>query len=154
MKTNLQKTVARGEGGLTLIELLVVVAIIGIISAAAVTNMQSALDKSRQRKTLANMRNLSTAISAYNTDYSELPGNGLTASELEDLLEGNVFNTVDATDAWGYDLAYSSNAGSYTVESYARDGADGPANITPATKTEFDNDMVLVDGRFLNSPEI
>ena len=59
--------------GFTLIELLVVVAIIGIISAIAIPNLLTAIDKSKQQSTIADMRSIGTALSAYHIDNDQFP---------------------------------------------------------------------------------
>ncbi|RMG44292.1 MAG: prepilin-type N-terminal cleavage/methylation domain-containing protein [Acidobacteria bacterium] len=141
------------DRGFTLVELLVSVAIIGILSAMAVVNLRSAIDRSRQRQSMATMRNVASAIEAYNGDNGHLPTNGITAQQLADVLARGVFYSVDTTDGWNNDLVYTSDGASYTVESYGRDLADGPQNITRATRDEYDYDIVLSDGQFSFSPE-
>ena len=141
------------EKGFTLVELLVSVAIVGILASIAVINLTSALDKSRQRQTMATMRNLSTALESYNADNGVLPRNGLTAQQLSDVLSPSLFNAVRTDDGWLRDLVYTTGSGSYTIESYGRDGADGPADITFSQRDQFDFDLILIDGSFRNSPE-
>lgn len=141
------------ESGFTLVELLIVVAIIGIIAAIAVVNFRGALDRSRQTKTMAAMRNMASAINAYQSDHSVLPPDGSTASQLATLLRGGVYNTVEARDGWLNDLVYSTNASQYTLRSYGSDGVNGPGDITRGTRDRFDYDIVLTDGSFTNSPE-
>ena len=51
----------RGQKGFTLIELLIVVAIIGIIAAILIPNLLDALQKAKQKRTVADMRSIGTA---------------------------------------------------------------------------------------------
>ncbi|OYV98709.1 MAG: hypothetical protein B7Z68_00255, partial [Acidobacteria bacterium 21-70-11] len=46
----------RKQKGFTLIELLIVVAIIGIIAAIAIPNLLNAINRGRQKRTMADMR--------------------------------------------------------------------------------------------------
>jgi type II secretion system protein G len=144
---------ARTEGGFTLVELLVVVAIIGILASIAVVNLQSALDKSKQRRTMTNIRSVATAVMAYGADFGYLPADGLQGNALRDSLRPNVFKDLTVLDAWNNNLVYNTDQLHYTVESYGRDGTDGPADITNATRSQFENDIVMVDGLFTSSPE-
>ena len=46
----------RKDKGFTLIELLIVVAIIGIIAAIAIPNLLNAIDRGKQKRTMADLR--------------------------------------------------------------------------------------------------
>ena len=58
----------RNDKGFTLIELLIVVAIIGIIAAIAIPNLLNAIDRGKQKRTMADLRSVGTAIESYSID--------------------------------------------------------------------------------------
>ena len=63
----------RKNRGFTLIELLIVVAIIGIIAAIAIPNLLNAINRGRQKRTMADIRTIGTAVEAYAVDKSFYP---------------------------------------------------------------------------------
>src|SRR3954469_2689067 len=56
------------QKGFTLIELLIVVAIIGMIAALLIPNFLDALQKAKQKRTVADIRNTGTAMFSWLTD--------------------------------------------------------------------------------------
>ena len=64
----IQKLRRRREGGFTLIELLIVVAIVGIIAAILIPNLIDALQKAKQKRTVADMRTVGSAWFSWYTD--------------------------------------------------------------------------------------
>ena len=71
-----------GQEGFTLIELLIVVAIIGIIAAILIPNLVDALQKAKQKASVADMRNLGTAWMSWVTDQVSAGSAGLTVKQL------------------------------------------------------------------------
>ena len=63
----------RNSKGFTLIELLIVVAIIGIIAAIAIPNLLNAIDRGKQKRSMADLRSIGTASEAYAVDNNFYP---------------------------------------------------------------------------------
>src|ERR1044071_1135322 len=62
-----------GSRGFTLIELLITLVVIGIIAAIALPYLMTALDKGRQKRTMADLRSIGTAVEAYAIDNNRYP---------------------------------------------------------------------------------
>ena len=146
MISKIRNTLRRDEG-FSLIELLIVVAIIGIIAAIAVPQLMNAMDRGRQRRSMADMRNIATANGTYRVDTSAY------ATTLAGL-QPAYMQVVPTGDGWGTTWNYTFDGGndSYTIESYGSDGLDGPAAPSPWINDPYDPDITLTDGQFIEAP--
>src|SRR5262245_20002147 len=141
------------ESGFTLVELLVVVAVIGVLMAIAVTSFQDALDRSKQRTTMSDMRTISKAIEIYKADTGHYPASGQTMAQLVLLLIPYQTSVLPSIDAWKHTYIYETdNIDNYTIGSYGKDGIDG-LDVSYSTRFEFDRDIILSNGLFVASPE-
>jgi len=86
----------RGQKGFTLIELLIVVAIIGIIAAILIPNLIDALQKAKQKSTVADIRNIGTAWMSWVTDQVSAGAAGLVAGQLD--WAADLTNEIDLDD--------------------------------------------------------
>ena len=143
----------RKSKGFTLIELLIVVAIIGIIAAIAIPNLLNAIDRGKQKRTMADLRSMGTAVEAYSVDNNVYP----TAANIgaaQPVLEPVYIKKLPLADGWNNAMVYQPGAvsgGGYTLESYAKGGTND--SDTGGKTTAFTQDIVFVDGQFTQWPE-
>lgn len=71
---NKNKLFKKFKKGFTLIELLVAIAIIGILSALILTNLQDARARARDIQRKSDLKQLKTSLRMYYNDYQEYPG--------------------------------------------------------------------------------
>ncbi len=158
--------------GFTLIELLIVVAIIGIIVAIAIPNLLSAVQRGRQKRTMADMRAIANVWETYYTDYSYyytaggceyssgVTGQGTqvnTARTYEELtlrLCPTYIGKLVQKDGWNNNFYFftekDDKAQEYRIESYGKDLAAD----TYCGKTRFfENDIAFSNGQFIEWPE-
>ena len=138
------------QRGFTLIELLVTLVILGILAALAIVALFSALDRAKQRATMADMRTISKAIEAYQIDVGRIPQGDLTA--VAPLLVPYQTNVVPQADHWSNPMIYTASSSAYSLESYGKDGVDG-ADVSLGTRGDYNLDILLSDGMFIAAPE-
>jgi general secretion pathway protein G len=135
------------------VEILVVVAVIGIVAAIAMVALMNALDKAKQKSTMADMRTVSRAIEAYRVDTGFVPDSSGGILPLSNVLIPYQSSVLPTSDHWDNVYGYVADAnGNYTLESFGKDGIDG-VDITYATRFSFDDDIIIYNGMFIASPE-
>jgi general secretion pathway protein G len=145
---------ARAERGFTLIELLIVVTIIGIIAALAIPNLRNAMDRAKQKATLADMRSLGNALEMYSVDHNTYPRglNDAGAAALAAVLSPLYMRTVPEGDGWHNPWHVDTNATGtqYTITSYGRDGA--PGSNTGGPTSDINCDIIYSNSSFYQFP--
>ncbi len=163
------------QKGFTLIELLIVVAIIGIIAALLIPNFLDALQKAKQKRTVADVRNTGTAMFSWLTDQvgaaaagqtatvdlSANYGSSKTVGALNSLLVPQYLQEVPQKDGWKRDYVYCLKTGTAVLEkqvmairSGGRDTVVATSyTVSPFDPTDYDQDIVWADGFFVRWPE-
>ena len=144
---------SRRCSGFTAIELLIVVAVIGIISAIAIPNLLNAIDRGKQKRTMADMRTISQAIASYSVDNNFYPAASDVAT-LAGLLEPIYSRKTSRHDGWGNQYVFTGTAVEYTLGSCGKgggstltlEGAGGGTNSISA-------DIIAWNGIFIQWPE-
>jgi type II secretion system protein G len=157
----------RNSKGFTLIELLIVVAIIGIIVAIAIPNLLNAIQRAKQKRSMADARSAGTAAEAYAVDFNRYPAaagypSGLTAPTGTFGALGSGFNlqvvptyirVLPIADGWTSFFLYGGGGQHYAIVSNGKDGAyQGFVSTTSSETTNFNDDIIFADGQFLQYP--
>src|SRR5262245_24694848 len=143
----------RKERGFTLIELLIVVAIIGIIAAIAIPNLLNAIDRSKQKRTMADIRSIGTACEEYSIDNNFYPVQTSQAdvTGIAVNIDPTYIKVTPSKDGWQWNIQYGSASGgsAYTVRSLGKDGAK---NGSGGQTSDFNCDIIFQVGQFTAYP--
>jgi type IV pilus assembly protein PilA len=164
------------QKGFTLIELLIVVAIIGIIAALLIPNFLDALQKAKQKRTVADVRNIGTAMFSWLTDQVGAAAAGasasdvvltsygtvLTAAQVGSVLVPQYMQDIPGADGWKTPYDYYLNTANplaptvMAIRSMGRNKVaegSGTYSVTSFDPTNYDQDIVWADGFFVRWPQ-
>jgi prepilin-type N-terminal cleavage/methylation domain-containing protein len=168
---------AAGQKGFTLIELLIVIAIIGIIASMLIPNLLDAMQKAKQKRTIADMRITGTAMFSWLTDQvgaaaaGQINSNVVLSSygsvksvaSLESLLVPAYLQNVPTIDGWKFNYEYylKTAAGVHDrqvmlIRSRGRDNSfdsSGEYTVTGFDATDYNRDIVWADGFMVRWPQ-
>lgn len=153
------------RAGFTLIELLIVVAVIGILAAIAIPNLLVAMNRAKQKRTVADIKNLANAWESRQVDLGAYSSAGATftwpdttysGAGMIGLLAPTYMRTVPTNDGWSRPMDFATDGrGSqdYGIRSAGKDGIFSGATYTLGPVVKFDCDIVYSNGAFVNWPE-
>lgn len=159
------------RGGFTLIELLIVIAIIGLLAAMIIPNMIDAMQKAKQKRTMAEERLAGTAFMAWLTDNCGSAAAGanaifslerytlVTQNDIAAAFVPQYIQRIPDRDGWGNSFEYRFNEcedGEHFV-AIRSSGADGIPDGSLYSSggypsIQFDRDIVWADGFFISWP--
>lgn len=133
----------------------------GLIAAIAIPNLLNAIDRGKQKRTMADIRSIGTAVETFAVANGRYPANvetstpvaGNTEMNLEQWLSPDFIRQPPAVDGWGHPLVYQSDSegSSYRLMSYGKDGVLSPRSS--GRTTDFDCDIIFEVGGFVAWPE-
>lgn len=129
---------------------VVAVPIVGIIAAIAIPNFLNAIDRGKQKRTMADLRSVGTAIDSFAHDHDAYP----TAADIEtlrELLEPEYIRAMPTTDGWNHPLSVEADPTGYRLSSPGKDGV--PDGCPGGATRMFDADVCYADGRFTQWPD-
>ena len=165
------KRLRNRKKGFTLIELLIVVAIIGIIAALLIPNFLDALQKAKQKRTVADIRNMGTAMFSWLTDQVGASAAGasvnlgsyqsISRANLVSALVSQYIQDIPSADGWKGSYAFyldTANPLAKTVMAIGSGGRDknapgGSYSVGAFDPTDYDQDIVWADGFFVRWPQ-
>ncbi|HYG64829.1 MAG TPA: prepilin-type N-terminal cleavage/methylation domain-containing protein [Thermoanaerobaculia bacterium] len=167
--------IGNARQGFTLIELLIVIAIIGLIAAMLIPNLLDAMNKAKQKKTIADMRITGTAMFSWLTDQVGAAAAGSESSvkiadynpgkkdadQIKALMVPQYMQEVPPVDGWKYPYEYYLRNDSplsrqvMLIRSLGQDRQADRADyaVSAFEPTDYAQDIVWADGFFVRWPE-
>ncbi|MDH3284612.1 MAG: zinc ribbon domain-containing protein [Acidobacteriota bacterium] len=133
-----------------------------IFAAIAVPNFLHALERARQKRTLANMRAVAVVLEGHAVDHNAYPFVRNT-QELRKAVDEDLLDGVATQDGWEHELwvrtwsdgRSGSGPNRYAVISAGKDGEwerKLPKHYRQGETTRPEEDIVLMDGVFIRAP--
>jgi len=163
------------QKGFTLIELLIVIAIIGLIAAMLIPNLLDALQKVKQKRTMADMRITGTAMFSWLSDQVGAAAAGASstnvdlgsyggvkqASDLTSILVPAYLQVVPVLDGWKAPFDYYVNLADLSgrrvlaIRSKGRDftASGNDYTVSNFEPTDYNQDVVWADGFMVRWPQ-
>lgn len=145
---------------IVVIVIVFLVVVLGIVAAIAIPNFLTAVQRSKQKRTMADVRSIAIAAEAYATDKNRYPD----AQSLEQEVVPTYIASLPKTDGWTNPFKYecwSTSGGdvcdAYAVGSGGKDGVFERESLREyegaGATTNFDADIVFSNGKFVQYPQ-
>jgi len=129
---------------------MLIVAITGIVAAIAIRNLLTAIDRGAQRRIVADLRSISSAVEAYRVDTTIYP-TAMTVAALQAVVVPRYIRAMPTMDSWGNAFQVESSNTHCTLYSRGRDGLGN--NCMPGQTSSIDDEICFVSGVMTRYPE-
>jgi general secretion pathway protein G len=136
---------AAGSGGgasgvvIAIVAVVVIIGFIGILAAIAIPNLLTAMQRAKQKRTMADIRQMASSVEEYKAANNKPP-------ESIKIMK----------DGWGNNFRYANDGTNYWIVSGGKDGKfeeNEAWHYQHGGTTNFDCDIVLSNGEFQRYPE-
>lgn len=103
--------VKKKKKGFTLVELIIVIAVIAVLAAVAIPKFGKVKQDANLRADQANAKIIATAVATAVANGDSVTEAGVTDSEIQKYIDGNVVPNPKTTNAGEFLVTYSSNNG-------------------------------------------
>ena len=128
---------------------LLAIPIAGIIAAIAIPNLLNAVDRGKQKRTMADTKSIATAVEAFAVDHDAYPVAD-SVDELAQQLSPTYLANVPRLDGWSHPFQVSSRADGYLIYSFGKDGQG--SNCDDGPTQSFNDEICFADGDFVRYP--
>jgi len=143
------------QQGFTIVELLIVIIIIAILGVIALPQFLNAQDRGKQSQTIANLRNIASAMALYHADENEYPV-ASTIGSLKSVLEDIYMEIVPTLDGWNNEFYVDSSSLEYTMGSCGKSTTSCSSltliNGVGGSTNNFTDDIIIRNGSFIQYP--
>lgn len=153
------------------IKIALITTLIALVVWVAATNFMTSLERSRQNKTMADVRNIATALEARATDFKSytmgpvrrLPAgtfHRVPQAEVERALIPVYVRKLPRLDGWGQPIRVyvggydeKGRAQDYLVRSFGSDRRADTSRYVMGVTNSLQEDVVFSNGNFIRRPE-
>ncbi len=154
--------------GFTLVELMIVFGVIAILAAIGIFNYLGALTRAKQKKTMADIRQIAIIwearavdVRAYNAAGFTIPAVPITTAQMRTMLMPVYTKQLPDVDGWGNPYQFFADVGvggagfaqTYCIRSPGADGLYSGSSYVGGGTTDPDCDIVYSGGSFIVYPE-
>jgi hypothetical protein len=122
------------------------------VNKGAMVNLEAAISRSKQKRTIADLRTLAVSVEAYATDENLYPPTS-DLDHLAKLITPTYLRSMVRLDGWGKEYIYISDSKAYRIISAGPDGRLSPDSQKLGVQHgDFGDDLIFENGEFVQPP--